>query len=183
MQIKKFTTKQYIGLAVFLLGIFSLMMVVSKLFANKGRVPMAQVKEKTIAPSKLTPLLMVEDVSKAVEFYEGILGFKKTMTVPDAPPFIFGAVQAGNVEIMFQQREALVKDLPMMKDRGIKDSTFLYMDIEGIEDFYRRVKIRTEIVKDLHKTFYGMREFYITDQDGHILGFAEKTSDSQEEGT
>jgi len=31
-----------------------------------------------------------------------------------------------------------------------------------------------EIVQDLATTWYGMREFYIRDLDGYLLGFGEK---------
>jgi uncharacterized glyoxalase superfamily protein PhnB len=49
-----------------------------------------------------------------------------------------------------------------------------YIDVENIEETYKQLEGRVEIAKTLETTWYGMREFYIRDCNGYILGFAER---------
>ena len=46
---------------------------------------------------KLTPNLLVADVSRSLSFYTDVLGFARGMTVPDEPPFLFASVTSGSV--------------------------------------------------------------------------------------
>ena len=48
---------------------------------------------------KLTPNLIVSDVSRSIAFYRDVLGFSLAQTVPDAEPFVFAIVRSGDVEI------------------------------------------------------------------------------------
>lgn len=135
---------------------------------------MNQVK-RDVAIKKLAPVLMVEDVAAAIRFYEEILDFKRLATVPDTTPFVFGMVVNGNVEIMFQEPKSLAENIDVFKDREAGRGTVaLYMDTTDIDALYERVAKRAKIVKELHKTFYGTREFYMLDCNGYVLGFAEK---------
>ena len=134
-----------------------------------------KIAERKATFKKLTPVLAVEDVAKTVEYYEKVLGFSRGITVPDAPPFVFASVSAGEIEIMFQQKDSLVQDLPVLKGRVIGNCSTLYLEVEGLRALYDSLKRnRATIVKDLHKTFYGTEEFYISDSNGYVLGFTEK---------
>jgi len=46
--------------------------------------------------------------------------------------------------------------------------------VDDVNEIYRSVKDRGDIVIDLRTTWYGMGEFYIRDCNGYILGFAER---------
>lgn len=50
----------------------------------------------------------------------------------------------------------------------------VYIEVENLEDFYNEIKEKVEIVKEFSNTWYGMNEFYIRDNNGYILGFAEQ---------
>lgn len=69
---------------------------------------------------KLTPNLMVENVNKTVEFYKDILGFETVMTVPEEGVFNWAMMKNGNVEIMFQTKENLVKEIPDLEAKEEK---------------------------------------------------------------
>ena len=45
--------------------------------------------------------------------------------------------------------------------------------MEGVEEFFGRVKSRVEVVWPLETMDYGQREFGIRDLDGYTLAFAE----------
>ena len=48
------------------------------------------------------------------------------------------------------------------------------MQVIGLEELFEKIKDEVEIVKGLHEAFYGMKEFYVRDKNGYMLGFAEK---------
>lgn len=134
---------------------------------------------------KLTTNLMVEDVNRTIEFYRETLGFEFVMAVPkdsqevlmEIPKdksLIYAMMKRGSIEMMFQAKDSLSKDIPVFKDMVIGGSLTFYFEVENINDLYSELKEKVTIVKELHTTFYGMQEFYVKDCNGYILGFAEK---------
>jgi uncharacterized glyoxalase superfamily protein PhnB len=134
---------------------------------------------------KLTPDLMVADVAKTVKFYTQKLGFKLAMLVPEGgqaietelvenKKYVYAMVQRGEVFFMFMNRYSYVEDLPILKGVSIGASATLYCDVDNIDALYDSFKGKgVDITKDLSTTWYGMKEFYIKDCNGYILGFAE----------
>jgi uncharacterized glyoxalase superfamily protein PhnB len=45
--------------------------------------------------------------------------------------------------------------------------------MQDVKGFYEKIKEKVEIVKEIHKTFYGADEFVIKDLNGYIIYFAE----------
>jgi len=134
---------------------------------------------------KLTPNLMVEDVRNAVQYYTGTLGFALRMavakgthkiveTLDDAEDYVYAQVASNSVEIMFQEKKSLLEDLPGIETSNIGGSVSFYFEVEHVDDMYKALKDKVDIVKELATTWYGMREFYIRDCNGYILGFAEQ---------
>jgi uncharacterized glyoxalase superfamily protein PhnB len=68
----------------------------------------------------------------------------------------------------------LKKDIPALEDRPQSASVLFYFYIEDIDEVYKNLKTHTEIAKELETTWYGMREFYVRDCNGYVLGFGEK---------
>ena len=134
---------------------------------------MNQVKKRTVI-KKLAPVLMAEDVAAAVKFYEEALDFKRVVTVPDKAPFVFGMVENCGVEIQFVDPKSFADSSENFKDKKPGGTIALYMDTCDIDALYEKVAKWVKIFKDMHKTPYGTREFYILDCNGYILGFAEK---------
>jgi uncharacterized glyoxalase superfamily protein PhnB len=135
---------------------------------------------------KLTPDLMVEDVAGTVRFYTEKLGFKIGMMVPEgeqvpvtslAPgkKYVYAMVVRDEVFMMFMSKDAYAEDVPALKGAKIGASATLYCDVDDVGSLYDSFKGKgVEIVKDLSVTWYGMKEFYIKDCNGYILGFAEQ---------
>lgn len=122
---------------------------------------------------KITPNLMVEDISQTLKFYEEVLGFELGRTVPDEEPYEWASVKAGDVELMFQARSSLSEDMPLFEGMPIGGSLTLFVRIQGIQELYDRAHQQVELVQDLYVTFYGMREFSMKDPNGYVLTFAE----------
>ena len=62
---------------------------------------------------KLTPNLVVRDVAASMEFYKAVLGFKPAITVPEQPPYVFGSVTSGAVEISSTTTKPSPQSIPL----------------------------------------------------------------------
>jgi uncharacterized glyoxalase superfamily protein PhnB len=124
---------------------------------------------------KLTPNLVVGDVAASMEFYRSVLGFQPAITVPDQPPYVFGSVTGGNVEIFFNDRKAVAEDYPPLGARPAGGALTLFFEVEGIEEVLAAVqKSGAKVVMPLKQQFYGMREFAFEDPEGWIITIAER---------
>jgi uncharacterized glyoxalase superfamily protein PhnB len=121
----------------------------------------------------LTPNLMVENVQETINWYRSTLGFEPTAEVPGEGGLAFAIVKRDDVQLMFQSRASLEGDLPVLKGLPIAASQTFYIEVEGVDDLRRQIDGKAQVVKDLHDTFYGTREFYFTDCNGYVLSFSE----------
>lgn len=124
---------------------------------------------------KLTPNLVVRDVTVAVNFYCSVLGFAPGIRVPDTPPYIFASVTNGSVEIFFNDFKAVQEDYPALVSRPVGGTMTLFIEVEGIEQVLSAVqKAGAKITMPLKTQFYGMREFAFEDPEGWTLTIAER---------
>jgi len=148
--------------------------------------------------NSLIPNLMVNDVNKTALFYQNVLGFKLVVAVADfkkemEESNIVMELQEGNnldwanlkldpedpasAEIMFQSRISLVADLPELpelKDIAISASQTLYLRNNDVDAQFNSLKDKVEVVKGPTTKFYGMREWYMKDNNGYILCFGQE---------
>ena len=125
---------------------------------------------------KLTPNLVVRDVAASMEFYRSVLGFQTTITVPEQPPFVFGAVTNGSVEIFFNDRQAVLAEYPALGARPAGGALTLFIEIEGIEDLFKKVQQHgVKITMPMKEQFYGMREFAMEDPEGWVITFPKES--------
>ena len=124
--------------------------------------------------TKLTPNLLVADVSRSLAFYVDVLGFTRGFTVPDEGPLVFGSVTSGPVEVFFNESVTAAKEYPLLEARPIGLSGTLFIEVTGIASYYAQLQSRVTIVKELITQWYGMKEFAIADPDGYLITFAER---------
>ena len=133
---------------------------------------------------KLTTNMMVDDVNRTVEFYRNVLGFEFVMGVPEDSQEIvtakqndqalgFAIVKCDNVEMMFQAKKSLAREIPEFSGMKIGGSLTFYVQVDNVEGLYEELKEKVTIIRDLQTTFYGTREFYIRDCNGYVLTFAQ----------
>ncbi len=125
---------------------------------------------------KLTPNLLVNDVSRSRDFYVDVLGFEPGMTVPDVAPYVFASVTSGSVEVFFNDRNVAVQEYPLLSGRQIGASGTMFIEVEGIDALHEQLQGRVTVVMPIVTQPYGMREFAITDPDGYLITFAERAS-------
>ena len=129
--------------------------------------------------SKLTPNLLVADVERSLAFYTNVLGFERGFTVPEQPPFVFGSVVSGPIEIFFNERETAAKEYPAFAGKPLGISGTIFIELKGsgvIEPLHDRLEVAGAIVMPLVTQWYGMKEFAIADPDGYVITFAERVA-------
>jgi uncharacterized glyoxalase superfamily protein PhnB len=118
---------------------------------------------------KLSPVLLVEELEPAIEFYRDVLGFEVKMVMALEG---FAQLESGAVEVMLEGREAMAKDFPSLADAPAGGSTVLYIETEDVDALRRQVEGKTKVVIDLRDQPYGMREFVLRDPSGNLLTLA-----------
>lgn len=126
----------------------------------------------------ITTNLMVESVDTSVNFYQEILGFEVVASVPAKNQELqFAILAKDSVTLMLQEKNNLGEEYPILATEKIRPSITLYITIENFEDFYIAIKKSYPIYTEKHTTFYGSKEFAITDPDGYVLTFTEHTDE------
>jgi catechol 2,3-dioxygenase-like lactoylglutathione lyase family enzyme len=123
--------------------------------------------------TKLTPNLIVADVSRSIAFYRDVLGFTLQATVPDAGPYVFAIVHSGPVEIFLNAPEPAMAEYPAFKDRPIGGTLTLFIQVDDVRAAHEALKNQVAIVMPLEKKWYGVTEFAFTDPDGYVITFAQ----------
>ncbi len=135
--------------------------------------------------NKLTPNFEVKDIESTVTFYQSVLGFTLVMAVPSTQDamdesfisdkdYVYALVKKDNVELMFQRTDSFKQDVTLARGLPIGASVSFYMEVNGLDDFFVSIKDKVDVFTVPEMAWYGMREFYLKDINGYILGFAEK---------
>jgi uncharacterized glyoxalase superfamily protein PhnB len=112
------------------------------------------------------PVLLVEDMQRAVNWYAGILGFTIAWRAPGDGGGENCMLNCGEVDVLLSTGTHL-GDKPSF-------SGTLYFHMDGVEELYERVKDRVAVEWPLETQEYGLKEFGVHDLDGYTLAFAEE---------
>ena len=113
----------------------------------------------------MSPLLLVADINRSIEFYKKQLDFEIDFRYED---FYAGIVKDGH-SIHLKVDEYSIKE--RKSKRNNLDS--IVFSVSNIEGLYEELSHRpVEIVQSLRDMPYG-KEFYIADPDSNIIAFAE----------
>lgn len=126
--------------------------------------------------SSVTPNLIVRDVQKSTAFYRDVLGFEIKQTVPDAEPFVFVWLERDGVPVFLNDVNAAAHDYPAAAALPPGGTAALFFIVTAVDDYHAKVAPKATVIMPLKTQFYGMREFAITDPDGHMITFAERVS-------
>ena len=123
---------------------------------------------------KLSPLLTVEAIEPCLPFWVERLGFAKTVEGPDGASLGFVILAKDGIEIMYQSRASVEKDIPPMA-RGVANSLpamGLFIEVSDIDEVERSLA-GVEPVIPRRRTFYGMDEVVVRDPGGYVVVFAQ----------
>ena len=130
----------------------------------------------------LTPVIIVDQIEPSLPFWIERLGFQKTAEVPEGDKLGFIILVKGNVQVMYQTRASVARDLGAAVGPTIhpasgainpnKDLVTLYIQVEKLDPVMAALK-GIEVVAPERKTFYGAREFGVREPGGIVVLFAE----------
>ncbi len=110
---------------------------------------------------QMSPLLLVTDLERSLEFYANHLGFKID--------FLYEDFYAGIRNEAHRIHLKLGKPVQSNEEEHLD----LYFSVEAIDFLFESFKNQSlKIIQPLREMPYG-KEFYIADPDGYILGFIE----------
>lgn len=123
----------------------------------------------------ITANLGVQNVAASVAFYTTHLDFKAVATVPDEAPYAWAMLVHGDTALMFQESGSLTEEYVPLRGKPTGGQFTLYLAVEGVQDWYGRLRTVADIILEPHTTFYGAREFSFRDADGYMLTLSEST--------
>jgi len=124
---------------------------------------------ESVKLQSVSPILSVDDLPRAIEFYRSTLGFDLAWSW-GSPPEI-AAVCRDNVEITLTQRA----------DARPAGASHIYLGISGVDAYYARLEqAGARIVVPIGDRQYGMRDFRIADPSGNELSIGQATVGNHE---
>lgn len=122
---------------------------------------------------QLTPVMVVERVEPAIEFWVERLGFTVRNTVPaEDGSLVFASADRDGIEVMYQTRASVVADAPALAAELSGHSITLFITVDDIDEV-ERAMAGAPVVKARHDTFYGSTELYVREPGGNAVGFAQ----------
>jgi catechol 2,3-dioxygenase-like lactoylglutathione lyase family enzyme len=137
---------------------------------------MTSIVQSPVKFASVTPNLIVRDIAVSTAFYRDVLGFEIKQTVPDAAPFVFVWLEKDGVPVFLNDAKGVEHDLPAAAKLPPGGTVTMFFVISGVDWYHAAIAPRVNVVMPLKTQFYGMREFAITDPDGHIITFAERVA-------
>lgn len=126
---------------------------------------------ETTMIKKLTPVLYVEAIEPCLDLWTRRLGFTKTAEVPEGARLGFVILSKDGIEIMYQSRASVAKDVPAFAGRAL-GQTNLFVEVSDLAGTERALE-GVKLVLPKRKTFYGSTEIGVQDPAGNIIIFAE----------
>jgi uncharacterized glyoxalase superfamily protein PhnB len=133
-----------------------------------------EVRVASVKLNKLTPVLVVDAIEPCLSFWTERLGFAKVAEVPDGDRLGFVILAKDSVEVMYQTRESVRKDIPALASAA-GGATNLYIDVADVAAVERAVK-GAEVIVPRRKTFYGADEIGVREPGGNVVIFGQNSA-------
>jgi uncharacterized glyoxalase superfamily protein PhnB len=132
---------------------------------------LAEVSVPVVKLNKLSPVLVVDAIEPCLSFWVDRLGFTTIAEVPDGDRLGFVILQKDGIEVMYQSRDSVRKDIPALAGTPA-GGTNLYIDVADVAAVERAVK-GAEVVVPRRKTFYGADEIGVREPGGNAVIFGQ----------
>jgi len=127
----------------------------------------------------ITPNLMVSDLGRAVAFYRNVIGMELQFVVgpdqtmqEDPEGGVFATLDWNGGQLMLQTTGSLAEELDIFAaDQAPAPGGTIYFRGLAPEPVLGRLP-EGHLVRAPFRQWYGMREAYLTDPDGHVLCLA-----------
>ena len=120
-----------------------------------------------MAITGIIPQLRTTDMAASVRFYTEKLGFAVEFTYED----FYTGIRAGSQIFHLKLVDERDPSIPYVTEGN---HFHLYLQTNGVADFAAQLQDKgVPLIKDVHETAWGTREFVIKDDQGHTLYFGE----------
>lgn len=143
---------------------------------------MTEVKKIPEGYQNITPMLVVKDGLKAIEYYKKVFGAldKGTMMMPDNKSLAHAELEIGNSKIMLSDEFPEMKSLSPASIGGSPVSLYLYVE-DVDKTFDLAVAEGGKSLDPVADQFWGDRHGSIQDPFGHIWSIATHIKDLSKE--
>jgi catechol 2,3-dioxygenase-like lactoylglutathione lyase family enzyme len=114
----------------------------------------------------LATQVRVANLERALRFYTETLGFVEESRFRD----IYASVRAGGTSLHLKQVETIDPSIAFVKEG---DHMHLYLRVIDLEETFRELEGKVELVHPITTKPSGDREFTIRDPDGHTIYLGE----------
>jgi hypothetical protein len=121
---------------------------------------------------KLTPVLFVGEIEPCLEFWTR-LGFERTDDFVEGDRLGFVLLAKDSVEVMYQSRASVQKDVPALAD--MPSCTALYIEVDDLDAVLKQLG-EAPVVIERRKTFYGAEELGVREPGGNVVTFSQQAS-------
>jgi len=115
-----------------------------------------------MAVTQVSIALTTDNIPRSVKFYVEQLGFACALQSEH-----FARVRLGAADIMLAPPN---RHAPW---RGPRFTGSIYLGVDDVDEYWRRLKDRARIVYPIETMDYGVREFGLLDDSGYQLSFAQ----------
>ena len=115
----------------------------------------------------ITPLMETKDLQATISFYTEILGFTLRGTFEHEGTTIWCRLCKDSVHIMFSLPNTEMNYGQIL----LTGSLYIYLD--GVDEFWEKIKDKVEVVYPPENFEYQMREFAVKDNNGYVINFGE----------
>lgn len=120
---------------------------------------------------KLTPVMIVDRIEDALDFWERRFGFSRTIEVPHEDRLGFVALARDGVEVMLQSVASVGADVPALVPSGPASAVGLFIVVDDLAPFLEAAQ-GCEITVPERRTFYGAHEVGVRAPGGAVVVFA-----------
>jgi len=138
---------------------------------KKISLPAERLVKKMPMMKKMSPILLVEAIEPCLPFWVERLGFQKTAEVQDGDKLGFVILEKDGVEIMYQTRHSMERDVPALANGPVKASAILYIEVEKLDPVIDKLA-GFEFVVPKRRTFYGASEIFVREPGGAVVAFS-----------
>ncbi len=133
-----------------------------------------------MALQHLIPMLNVSNIETSLEFYRRALDFEVVSDPAMVKQWRWATIRSGQTELMLSESERDPGDGHIEDPHhDISWPAIFYFYPEDVVSLYAHVLAEGFEPTTLAVTHYGMREFSLTDPDGHVLSFGQDADTQQ----
>jgi hypothetical protein len=133
---------------------------------------MTMTATSTNVMKKLSPVLVVDEIEPCLPFWVDRLGFEKTTEVPEGSKLGFVILVKDGVEVMYQSRASVEKDVPALLSGPGGQRIGLFIEVSDVGAVERALK-GFDVILPRRRTFYGMDEIGVREPGGNPVIFAQ----------